>query len=279
MSKIVVPSDIHGKELFAFLVANKEAIINERKQFIKICDPMGWSAHAYLPNEKGIAVKNDISAIPPSATSINVKVVANTSLWMDSQSDVLLRDSASKSIKDRLPKGLIKMLKDHGRTLDSEIADINDIYYQDMALTDLGINKSGTAQVLVFDANVQQAYDAKTFNKYKSGKVNQHSIGLQYVKLELAINDSDYEKEQDFWNKYIGQVINADEATAQGYFWVVPEYKLIENSAVLFGANSITPTLSTSEAKSTLSQPPVSTVDEPLTAAEIGKHLKTYKFF
>lgn len=275
MSKIVVP-DIQGRELFEFLIANKAGLVAQKKAFIKECDPIGCGTEIYSIL-KHSANKNDMGIIPMDTTSLNVKVVANTSMWMDSQSDVLLRDSASKSIKERKP--MIKMLKDHGRTLDSEIADVNDIYYQDIPLTELGLQKTGTAQALIFDADVQKSYDEKTFNKYKQGKVNQHSIGLQYIRLELAINDSDYEKEQDFWNKYIDQVINKEEAQSQGYFWVVPEYKLIENSAVLFGANSLTPTLSTG-AKNTQLQPPVSTVEEPLEyASEIKSHLKTVKFF
>lgn len=279
MSKIVVPSDIRGKELFAFLIANKDGLVTQKKAFVKECDPIGCGSEIFTIM-KGSANKNDMGIIPMDATSLNVKVVANTSMWMDSQSDVLLRDSAAKSIKERKP--MIKMLKDHGRTLDSEIADVNDIYYQDIPLVDLGLQKSGTAQALIFDADVQKAYDEKTFNKYKQGKVNQHSIGLQYVRLELAINDSDYEKEQDFWNKYIDQVINKDQAEEQGYFWVVPEYKLIENSAVLFGANSLTPTLSTG-AKNTHDAPPDGTHYEPLKESYFGfdvdRAFKQTKFF
>jgi hypothetical protein len=75
------------------------------------------------------------------------------------------------------------------------------------------------------------------------GKVNQHSIGLQYVKLSLAINDEDYKEEFEVWNKYNEQIINKDKAEANGFFWAVQEIKLIENSAVLFGSNEITPTL------------------------------------
>ncbi len=79
--------------------------------------------------------------------------------------------------------------------------------------------------------------------QYKEGRINQHSIGLQYLDLELAINDEESEKEFDFWNKYFDQIINKEKAEELGFFWVVKEIRLLENSAVLFGSNEITPTL------------------------------------
>ena len=73
--------------------------------------------------------------------------------------------------------------------------------------------------------------------------MNQHSIGLQYVKIELAINDKDEKEEFKAWEKYFPLAINKSKAESQGYFWAVKEYKLLENSAVLFGSNELTPTL------------------------------------
>jgi hypothetical protein len=80
------------------------------------------------------------------------------------------------------------------------------------------------------------------FNQYKQGFVNNHSVGMRYVKMELAINDKDYEKEKNFYDKYISQVINKEDADKLGYFWVVTEAKVIEGSAVPMGSNPITPT-------------------------------------
>ncbi len=67
--------------------------------------------------------------------------------------------------------------------------------------------------------------------------------GLQYVKIDLAINDPDAITEFETWNKYIDTIINKDMVREQGFFWAVKEIKLLENSAVLFGANELTPTL------------------------------------
>lgn len=252
MKRIEIPSALRGKDLFNFLIANKDALIAQKKSVIKFTDAVTFSPSFF--NCKGSTVsKAEPSQIEPDATTLRVKVVANTSLWCDSHMDVLLRDSGKKSMKDR--KGMIPHLHDHVyNVVDAEVGDVIDIYYEELSLRELGLNKMGTAQALVFETDIQKSYNEKVFNKYKSGRIKQHSIGLQYLKLELAINDDESEKEFDFWNKYVEQVINRELVEEKGYFWVVPEYRLIENSAVLFGSNQLTPTLDTK----------ANTDDEPL---------------
>lgn len=241
--KIVIPEHLKGKELFKFLIENKSALIAQKKSIIKWADSVSSHPALFQVHVKdGQVVKTAVTALAPEVTSVRVKVVANTSLWCDSHMDVLLRDSAKKSIKER--KGLIPHLHDHEyNVVDAEVGEVQDIYYEEVPLKDLGVNKIGTAQALVFETDIIKSYNEKVFNKYKAGKIKQHSIGLQYIKLELAINDEESEKEFDFWNKYVDQVINRELVEDKGYFWVVPEYRLLENSAVLFGSNSLTPTL------------------------------------
>ena len=82
------------------------------------------------------------------------------------------------------------------------------------------------------------------FEQYKQGYVDNHSVGMQYVKLRMCVNDKDYEKGKEAWDQYIDQVANKDVAEKQGYFWAVLEAKAIEGSAVPNGSNPITPTLS-----------------------------------
>ena len=65
------------------------------------------------------------------------------------------------------------------------------------------------------------------------------------MKLSLAINDPDAKEEFAEWEKHFPNVINQEVAEKRGFFWPVQEIKLIENSAVLFGSNIITPTLET----------------------------------
>jgi hypothetical protein len=263
MSKIVIDENLKGKDLYKFLVENKKALIQQKKSMLKRTDAVSCSPQ-YFNLKDGQATKAAAGEIPADVSSIRVKVVANTALWVDSQMDCLLPDSAKRSMKER--KGLIPHLHDHIHELDAEVGDVVAIYYQDIPLTELGISKQGTAQALIFETDIKKTYNEKVFNKYKAGKVRQHSIGLQYVKIELAVNDEESEKEYDFWNKYYSQLLNPEVADEKGFFWVVPEYKLLENSAVLFGSNALTPTLSVGEKgleTDTPDQPPVGTDGEP----------------
>lgn len=274
MEKIAIDENLRGKELFRFLVANKQQLIAQKKAFIKRCDPVA-SISGYYVTRDGILKSATVAEIPPDATSVNVKVVANTSLWCDSQMDVLLRDSAAKSIKQR--KGMIPHLHDHIHEIDAQVGDVLDIYYQDLPLIELGYQQSGTAQALIFNTDIRKSYNESIFNKYKAGKINQHSIGLQYTQLELAINDEESIKEMEFWNKYAPMVINQDAIQEKGYFWVVPEYKLLENSCVLFGANELTPTISVNESKSGIfAEPAQTTQQEP--SFDLDAAIKGTKF-
>ncbi len=271
--KISVDPNLKGKELYRFLIENKAQLIAQKKSMEKWADAVSFMPSIYNLKGKEAIKAAGPADIAPDATTVRVKVVANTSMWCDSDMDVLLRDNAKKSMKDR--KGLILHLKDHGRTLDDQIGDVADIYYEEISLKELGYNKTGTAQALIFETDIRKAYDERAFNKYKAGLIKQHSIGLRYVKLDLAINDPEDEKEFDYWNKYIDQVINREVAEEKGYFWVVPEIQLIENSAVLFGSNILTPTL---EAKGTAIEPSSDTQEQPH-EFDLAAAIKTTKFF
>ena len=86
------------------------------------------------------------------------------------------------------------------------------------------------------------------FKQYADGNVQNHSVGMRYVKLFLAVNDEDYKEEKSVWDKYYPTIANKEAAAAQGYFWAVTEAKVIEGSAVPIGSNQITPTIEVTEA-------------------------------
>lgn len=240
MKKIIIDENLKGKQLFKFLIENKSQLIAQKKSMIKHTDPMAGTPSFF--NVKGDkTIKTSIGEISPDATSVRVKVVANACNWCDSQMDVLIPDNWKKTIKDR--KGMIPHLHDHKHEIGAEVGDVVNIYSQNISLTDLGLSKAGSTQCLIFETDIQKSYNPVVFAKYKAGKIKQHSIGLQYVKIALAINDEDNEKEFDFWNKHINDVINRDFVEERGFFFVISEIKLLENSAVLFGSNELTPTL------------------------------------
>jgi hypothetical protein len=81
--------------------------------------------------------------------------------------------------------------------------------------------------------------------QYANGWVKNHSVGMRYVNLELAINsEAEYDKEyKERWDKYYPIVANKELADERGYMWIVSEAKIVEGSAVVMGSNSATPTL------------------------------------
>jgi hypothetical protein len=96
----------------------------------------------------------------------------------------------------------------------------------------------------MMQSTVSEDYDEKCYYLYKDGEIKQHSIGLQYVNVVLCLNSVDaidYEEKAN-WDFYYPQVINKEAVEKAGYFWAVKEAKILEVSAVLWGANELTPT-------------------------------------
>lgn len=275
MNKIQIPKDIKGKELTDFLVKNKSALIAQKKHIPRYSDNISCTPLMFNIKD-GKAVKTDTSTLMNSLVdSVRVKVVGNSAYWCDTQMDVLVADCWKRSINDRA--GMMPHLHDHIHQIDAEVGDVVNVYSQDISLTDLGLSKSGTTQCLIWETDILKSYNERVFNRYRSGKVKQHSIGLMYVKIELAINDKESEKEYDFWNKHISQVINPDVPLENGFFFVVQEIKVLECSAVLFGSNILTPTL---EVKlDTLVDPESVSILQDPQPFNLKEALKTINFF
>lgn len=236
--RVQIPQFANKSDLHRYLVSNKSKLISQKKSMPIFSDSCSFGIAKVHSTEDSFKANTPVFE---DVDTLRVKVVANTANWIDSYFDMLLPDCWKRSIQQR--KSLIPHLHDHIHQLAAKVGEVVDIYSSTMSLTELGLNKQGTTQSLLFITDIIKSYNEKVFNQYKLGKVKQHSIGMQYVELELAINDPDSQKEMDFWEKYYPQVINKEVADEYGFFWVVPEIKLLENSGVLFGANELTPTL------------------------------------
>ena len=246
--RIAIPKFGDKKALFAYLEENKDMLIKTKKSMPIESDVCNFSMSHVMPNGKlgGIGTKAEHpedEEDEDERKEVRVKIVANTANWIDSHMDMLLPDSPKRSIKER--KHLIHHLHDHVHEVEAKIGDVVDILLSDLSYAELGIKGTGSTQALIFITDVIKAYNEKVFLQYLRKKVNQHSIGLQYLQLTMAINDPDNKEAFAEWNKYIDQVINEEVAIELGFFFPVQEYRLLENSAVLFGSNEITPTLET----------------------------------
>jgi hypothetical protein len=95
----------------------------------------------------------------------------------------------------------------------------------------------------MFDSEILRKRNEYMFNQYANGWVRNHSVGMYYVKMDIAINNEECLNEFEAWNKYYPQIANQDVADENGYFWYVLEAKCIEGSAVPLASNTCTPTI------------------------------------
>lgn len=142
--------------------------------------------------------------------SRRVKTVWNTMDRLDLDKDIIEPTAADKTIKERGPKGaaLIWHLTDHYASLKNAVGKPSELGVESkklFAVTDIPATTWGN-DVLEF---------------YKTGHINQHSIGFSTVKKEV-FHDNDWDKR----------------------YTVIKEIKLYEGSAVLWGANPWTETVS-----------------------------------
>lgn len=232
-----IPNFKTQKELLAYLVANKKDIIEFKKASMKFTDLFGES-HLEAAVVKGLNTNN----IDDVATGIIKRtIIGNTYNWMDSHSDVHLDGVFTKSIADRQDK--IFHLHDHEQKITAKVGKPTNIYEKSVAWSDLGVDKPGKTMALFMDSNIMKDWNAQVFGQYLSKEINQHSVGMIYVKIDLAANDPEMKTEFAVWNKVINNVANKEKAIKQGYFWAVSEAKLIEISGVLAGSNELTPTV------------------------------------
>lgn len=213
------------------IVKNKAELISLKKAQIK-------TVNGGLTNvSKEFALKG---VFKDNELSLDRTIVGNTYLWMDSHDDVHAKNVFSKSIKENKS---IFHLHDHEFKLTSKVGEPKSVYEKEIAWSDLGVNKEGSTQALLMDTEILKDYNPQIFDAYKTNKINQHSVGMVYVKIDLAVNDAEYEDEYKAWSDNIDSIGNKEVAEEKGYFWLVREAKLIEISAVLMGSNELTPTM------------------------------------
>jgi hypothetical protein len=234
-------------ELFKALKENKSTLIAQKKMITKEADAM--LHYVSVDNDKGEAVKAE-SINLSDVNKINAKLVINTTGILDSHGDVHIKGIWNKSAKEQ--KNIL-LLQEHKMTFDHIITDNVNVSVNTMKWSDLGYNYKGDTDALTFNAEISKGRNPFMFEQYSKGYVKEHSVGMRYVKLELAINsDSKYdEEEKAVWDKYYSEIVNKEVADEQGYFWVVTEAKIIEGSAVVKGSNFATPTISVEAVKDT----------------------------
>lgn len=251
---ILIPDFADKTALIDWLISNKSALIAQKKSAIKLADAISFGC-AFVNDKGGSVIKSE--SIPATATKIKVRAIINTTKLYDSHGDVHIDQLWNKSLKENSDHYLVK---EHNFSFDGIISDNVKAFTKQMTWNELGFNYAGQTQALVYDSVISKEDSPDMFERYRAGKVKQHSVGMRYVKIDLAVNDDRYEKEYAIWTKYYDLIVNKNDVDEVGYFWAVTEAKNIEGSAVVRGANFATPTHSVQETKS---QPAKTTGEEP----------------
>jgi len=233
----------------------KKLLISTKKSLPITSEPV----HDFTVNGKSLDIKT--KAFGEASSDPNkkqVKFIGNTALFCDSHLDVLSVGCYEKTLQERAM--LIPHLVDHIHSLKAKVGKTIDVSTEVMNVSAFGIESDVmTTEVLTMTSELNRKWDEKVFQLYADEEVNQHSIGMQYVQLALAINDEQYKEEFDLWLKVYPSIINKERVDQSGYFWYVTEIKLFEISAVLFGSNELTPTI---ETQKNVEQPSDDTVDK-----------------
>jgi len=240
---------LKGNQLFDHLCQYKSEIIElKKKEVIKSVPLIVDSKAEYFKKSTSyVKTKNTKGEENNDPNGLDVKVVANTTNWADSYLDVLVRGAYDETIQKDAAR--MVQLHDHIHKLTAKIGNVKDVKAEDVSLQELGLAMLGSTQALVFYNEIRREYNEQIFKMYEMNAVNQHSIGFRYQELLLAVNNPDYKDEYANWEMYYKDIINKSTVDERGYFWAVPKVKIYENSAVLFGANELTPTLSISNLK------------------------------
>lgn len=229
------------EEMFKALKENKQSLIAIKKSIEKRADAVSYSNTINSKLETNKEENGNIDSID----KLQVKVIINTTNFLDSHNDLHIDGIWNKSVSDNANKGFLH-LQEHEREFKYVISDNAKGYVESITWKSIGLPYNGKTEALIFDSVIEKKRNEFMFNQYANGWVKNHSVGMRYVKIDLAINsESEWDKsEKELWDKYYPVIANKEVADERGYFWVVSEAKIIEGSAVVMGSNSATPTLS-----------------------------------
>ena len=268
----MIPEFTRKEDLFAYLRKNKALIITQKKSIIKLADPI-CNIDFEVDEKTGIYTPKAFNAQTITDYSIlKAKLVINTTNLLDSHQDCHIPGLWKKNLQEKKDRYL---LKEHKMNFEFIIADDIKAYVQTMTWKELGFKFEGVSEALIFDCTIEKDRNPYMAEQYAKGRVKQHSVGMQYVKIFLCMNsDAKFDKEEkENWDKYYPAVANKEEADRYGYFWAVTEAKCIEGSAVPLGSNFATPTISIEPVTSTQS---VET-DEPSKTLDWGRLAEALK--
>ncbi len=235
------------KDLFAYLVENKQEVFDQKKSITKRAE---GGLSSIIAVDLGPVMKaKPIYENNKEAGILKRTIVTNTYWWMDTHSDVHLGRGEedenavfTETIKNRANK--IYPTDQHNWSLDGKMGKTLALYESPISWRALGVGRTGMTEALFAEAEIHKAKNEARYNDYLNNEIDQHSVGMRYQDIQLAVNDQEeYPKEYAIYQKYINKIGNRQEVEKQGFFFPVGKAYLAEYSAVIAGSNELTPTL------------------------------------
>lgn len=236
--KLTLPTFKDKRDLYKYLVQNKQELIDLKKSAIKHAD----SCSMVIGGEVVKALKS--SHLPPDDLDggvIHRSIVGNTYYWRDSHTDVHVKGIFTKTNKEN--EGRIRHTHDHIQQITAKVGNFSSVYEKDVSWKDLGVEKAGNTICLIGDSAIKARLNKQIFDEYVDGNIDQHSVEMIYVKIALAVNDKDEKEEYKAWQSVFPLLGNPEEALKDGYFFVVSEAKLKAISCVVEASNTLTGTI------------------------------------
>lgn len=272
------------KDVFNWLVENQNFCKTLRKSESKFSDGLPLEFISFAVNEKGERLKAEDSQEIEDTGKLKVKCIINATNILDSHRDLHIKGIWKNSLAQ---KRLIYLCVEHEFNFKGIISDQVKAYTQMFSFKELGYDYEGETECLVFDCVLIKddihAENKYIYDRYKKGKIYNHSVRMQYVKEFFCLDSDDPEHFQfkENYDKYAAMVANKEALDSYKWFYAVIEAKVKdEGSAVVKGSCFATPTLEVTQIKNKLQtetpfvdkgEPPVSTQENPGQGTEAEK--------
>lgn len=235
---------MNRKEIIKSKLANKEALINIKRATVKHTDGLILTPKLIVPN--GEAVKSEL---PKDTEDVLYRtIIANTYNYMDSHEDVHLNGCFTKSINENKRQLYIK---DHANYTTEIAGKVLKAYEQGGTFKDFGLDNDKETQAFLKDVAIYREQSEQFFSQMKNGMINQHSVGMMYIKIALAVDDASHEEEYKLYTSILPKIANYQEVEEKGYFFAVQEARELETSAVTLGSNGVTGVYNNNEDETT----------------------------
>lgn len=235
--KLSIPQFKDKKELYKYLITNKQELFDLKKSATKHADAVGMGSAYEFKRLKTTHLPQDDLESGVAYRSI----IGNTYYWLDSHDDVHVKGIFTKTIKENGDK--MRHTHDHVQQLTAKVGNFTSVYEKEVAWKDLNVNKAGNTICLIADSTIKERFNKQIFDDYVNGDIDQHSVEMIYVKMALAVNDKDEKEEYKNWQSVFPLLGNPEKALEQGYFFIQSESKLKAISCVIEGSNSLTGTI------------------------------------